>query len=52
MSVLRTVTEPAPIVRTQLMAQTRWSTVALTAIGLCFLAVAVFVGIVACSALR
>ena len=44
-SVLRTVSQPAPIVRPPaIMAQPRWSTVALWVIGLCFLAVAIFVG--------
>jgi hypothetical protein len=52
MSVLRTLSRPAPIVRPQIVAQPRWSTVALTAIGLCVLAVAVFVGFVAAGALR
>lgn len=57
MSVLRKVSEPAPIVRPhivrpQVVAQPWWSTVALWVIGLCFLAVAIFVGVVVFAGMR
>jgi hypothetical protein len=52
LAILRAASERAPTVRPQLVAQSWWSTVALSAIGLCFLAVAIFVGVVACGALR
>jgi hypothetical protein len=52
MSVLRTVSEPAPVVRPQIVSQPWWSRFALWVIGLCFLAVAIFVGIVAWTSMR
>jgi hypothetical protein len=57
LSVLRTVSQPARIVRPhivrpQIADQPSWSTVALWVIGLCFVAVAIFVGIVAWIAVR
>lgn len=57
LTVLRTLSEPAkivrpPIVRPQIVAQPWWSTVALWAIGLCFVAVAIFVGIVIFAGIR
>jgi hypothetical protein len=52
MSVLRTVSEPAPIMRPQIVSQPWWSRVALCVIGLCFVAVAILLGLVAWSALR
>src|SRR5258708_4453328 len=57
LTVLRKVSEPAPIVRphivrAKVVAQPWWSTVTLWVIGLCFVVVAIFVGIVAWIAVR
>ena len=53
LSILRTVSEPAPIVRPQIVAQPWWSTVALWVVGLCFLGVAIFLlGFVGWNAMR
>jgi hypothetical protein len=51
LTVLRKVSEPAPIVRPRIVAQPWWSSAALWVVGVCFLAVAIFLGFVACSAL-
>jgi len=45
------VSEPAPIVRTQILAQPWWSTVTLWTVVLCFLAVAIFVSVLVWSAM-
>ena len=52
LAILRTASEPAPIVRPQIVAQPWWSTVALWVVGLCFLGVAIFLGIVGWNAMR
>lgn len=52
LAILRSVSEPAPIVRPRIVAQPWWSTVALWVVGLCFLGVAIFLGIVGWNAMR
>ena len=52
LAILRTVSEPAPIVRPEIVALPWWSSAALWVVGVCFLGVAIFLGVVAWNAMH